>query len=430
MAEITNIVKTKIVNELPSVTESNTQYLVKNGEDKFDIFQTDRNNKVKQLQINVNKNLLKHSSIMMLLYQTDNTGAVGNPFITTRLWDEPSIYGIWEGVERTSSAVWGIRSEGAALNYHLFEEDLRNKTITVSVEVMCPDYPVTIGLNKRGEYNMPFELEKGKWKRIYTTVSTDIFPGITAKLKDNSSVSGNHSALSTNIFYRKWKVELGNIMTDWIPAESDLASFEVSFVKTSKLPNPSSFRTDVPIETRYQDGISVGLSSRNTTIRVFLSKYTFKCRYILLNDNSTVTFTGITLYKTNSPEGLTFTGNRGDFIDFSYFQDEYNRMLIVANITRLQDESAFVIPITATTSLNASHVGRVLQFNNTGNINIDITNLPAGATVSGVKNNTGIITFTGTTAPTSNNVLNGAVNSSFSLVKNASGVSNLLINNK
>lgn len=430
MAEITNIVKTKIVSELPSVTESNTQYLVKNGENKFDIFQTDRNNKIKQLQINVNRNLLKRSSIMMLLYQVPNTGAVGTPFITTRLWDEPSIYGIWEGTDRTSNAVWGIRSEGTALNYHLFEEDLRNKTITVSVEVMCPDYPVTIGLNKRGEYNMPFELEKGKWKRIYTTVSTTIFPGITAKLKNNSSVSGVHTALSTNIYYRKWKVELGNIMTDWIPAESDLASFEVSFVKNSKLPNPSSFRTDDPIENRYQDGISVGLNSRNTTIRVFLSKYTFNCRYILLRDNSSVTFTGISKFKTNSPEGLTFRGNRGDYIDFCYFQDELNQMLIVANITRLQDESAFVIPITATTSLNSSHVGRVLQFNNTGNINIDITNLPVGATVSGVKNNTGTITFIGTTAPSSDNVLNGSVNSSFSLIKNSSGVSNLLINNK
>lgn len=430
MAEITNIVKTKIVSELPSVTESNTQYLVKNGENKFDIFQTDRNNKVKQLQINVNRNLLKHSSIMMLLYQVPDTGRPGNPFMRTRLWDEPSVYGIWEGVEKTSNAVWGVQTYGEELNFHIFEEDLRNKEITVSVDVMCPDYEVIIGLNKRGDIEMPFTLEKGKWKRIYTTVTTTLFPGIVAKLKNNSSVKGNHNSLSTNIFYKNWKVEYGKIMTDWTPAVSDLASFEVSFVKTNKLTNPASFRTDEPIETRYQDGMTVGLTSENTSIRVFYNKYTFKCKYIFLKDNSSVTFTGISRFKTNSFEGLTFRGNKGDFIDFSYFQDESNVTLAVANITRLQDESVFVIPITATTSLNSSHVGRVLQFNNTGNINIDITNLPVGATVSGVKNNTGTITFIGTTAPSSDNVLNGAINSSFSLIKNTSGLSNLLINNK
>lgn len=430
MTEITNIVKTKIVSELPSVTESNTQYLVKNGESKFDIFQTDRNNKVRQLQINVNRNLLKHSPIMMYLNQVPNTGRTGNMFVVTRLWDDPSIYGIWEGTDNTPSAVWGIQSFGLELNNHIFEEDLRNKEITVSVDVMCPDYEVTIGLNKRGDIEMPFTLEKGKWKRIHVTVTTTHLPGIVAKLKNNSVVTGNHRSLTTNIFYKNWKVEYGKIATDWIPANFDLASFEVNFVKTHKLPNPSRFRTDDPVETRYQDGISVGITNRNTTISIILSKYTFRCRYIILLDNTTVTFTGLSLFKSNSPEGLTFRGNRGDFIDFSYFQDEYNRMFVLANITRLQDESSFVIPITATTSLNSSHVGRVLQFNNTGSINIDITNLPAGATVSGVKNNTGTITFIGTTAPNSDNVLNGTVNSSFSLIKNVSGLSNLLINNK
>lgn len=89
------------------------------------------------------------------------------------------------------------------------------------------------------------------------------------------------------------------------------------------------------------------------------------------------------------------------------------------------------INITSNTNLDVTHIGKVLQFNNTGNITLNITNLPVGATLSGVKNSgNGNVTIVGTTAPATDNVLNNVVNSSFSLIKNATGTSNLLINNK
>lgn len=161
----------------------------------------------------------------------------------------------------------------------------------------------------------------------------------------------------------------------------------------------------------------------------------------VINKATTVTVPknyGIIKYVKNTSENLTFTPASGvEIIGDKVVTAPVGTLVhLICNGTTAfvcynkPQEQGFAMVIAGNTVLNASHVGRVLQFNNSGNINIDISNLPAGATVSGVKNNTGTITFTGTTAPTSDNVLNGAVNSSFSLIKNASGTTNLLISNK
>ncbi|MDO4782629.1 MAG: pyocin knob domain-containing protein [Capnocytophaga felis] len=94
-------------------------------------------------------------------------------------------------------------------------------------------------------------------------------------------------------------------------------------------------------------------------------------------------------------------------------------------------EDSYVISVNSSLVLDKSHVGRTLQFNNNSNITIDISNFPTGAMLSGVKNSgNGTVTFTGTTAPSTDNVLNNTLNSSFSLIKNVSGFSNLLISNR
>lgn len=333
MQEIQHIIKTKLVGALPSVTEPNTQYMVENG-GKFDMFLTDEDNIIRQLEIETNRNLLKKSPIMMLLNQVSNTGRT-NAFVTSRLWDDPVIYGMWQDRENQANSEWGIHSIGPELNFHLFEEDLRNKEITVSVDVKAEHYETIIGLNPLGRADMPFTIQPNKWYRIYTTATTTHLPGIVAKLKNNADPKRNHTALINSIAYKNWKVEYGKVMTAYNQAMFDLGSNEVCYVKTHKLPNPASFRTDEPIETRYQDGIQVGLTARNTSIRVYLNKYTFRCRYIFLQDNASVTFTGVNIIKTNAPDGgATLTGNRGDWVEFSYFQDEYNRMMAVAKVVK------------------------------------------------------------------------------------------------
>ncbi|MDO4230228.1 MAG: pyocin knob domain-containing protein [Capnocytophaga sp.] len=94
-------------------------------------------------------------------------------------------------------------------------------------------------------------------------------------------------------------------------------------------------------------------------------------------------------------------------------------------------KDSFVIDITANTTLNETHIGRTLRFKNTAGISIDISALPDGAMLSGVKHSgNGTVTITGTTAPTTDNVLNAIANSSFSLVKSSIGTSNLLMSNK
>ena len=74
-----------------------------------------------------------------------------------------------------------------------------------------------------------------------------------------------------------------------------------------------------------------------------------------------------------------------------------------------------------------TYIGKVLQFNNTKDIKIDISRMPLGATLSGIKNNTGNIYFYEATVPTGD-VIRGKINSSFSMIKNK-GTSNILINN-
>lgn len=94
-------------------------------------------------------------------------------------------------------------------------------------------------------------------------------------------------------------------------------------------------------------------------------------------------------------------------------------------------EDSYVISVTSNLVLDKSHVGRTLQFNNNSNITIDISNFPTGAMLSGVKNSgNGTVTFTGATAPSVDNVIGNTTNSSFALIKNDSGVSNLIISNR
>lgn len=94
----------------------------------------------------------------------------------------------------------------------------------------------------------------------------------------------------------------------------------------------------------------------------------------------------------------------------------------------LGDNSNYAIPVSDNIVLNQSHAGKTLAFENTTNINVDISNLPPYALVTGIKSKgAGTVTITGSTAPTSNNVLLGELNKTFSLVKLSSGTSNLLM---
>ncbi|GIM49406.1 hypothetical protein CAPN003_08580 [Capnocytophaga stomatis] len=173
----------------------------------------------------------------------------------------------------------------------------------------------------------------------------------------------------------------------------------------------------------------------------FQNKFPSNGSTFVVNQATTITVantTQVVTYVKNTTDNLTFKPASGvEIIGDKVVTAPVGTLVhLICNGTTAfvcynkPQEQGFAMVIAGNTALDASHVGRVLQFNNASNINIDISNLPAGATVSGVKNNTGTITFTGTTAPTSDNVLNGAVNSSFSLIKNASGTTNLLISNK
>ncbi|GIM52018.1 hypothetical protein CAPN004_10480 [Capnocytophaga cynodegmi] len=88
------------------------------------------------------------------------------------------------------------------------------------------------------------------------------------------------------------------------------------------------------------------------------------------------------------------------------------------------------ISITDNIVLNESHIGRILQFNNSKAIRVNINGLPAGATVRGVKNGTGNVTIFGGGIPESRSVISGAVNSDFFLIINTTSESNLIINNR
>lgn len=371
--------KTKIVDTLPLQLEASTQYLVKHDE-KFDMYVTDDNGNIRQLQIDVNKNLMKQSNIFMELV---SVGGRNGSFMVTRLWDEPSIYGMWSGLERQSNAVWGIQSNSRIpLNHHLFTEDLRNKEITVSVEVCAVEWDAIAGLNVGQEMDMPFHLKKGVWTRIHKTYTGTQLCGITAQMKNPSDTPPAQTfSYSNYLYYRYWKVEKGKVPTTWIQSEFDLSSDAVCYVKTHKLPNPARFSTSDPIETRYQDGIQVGLTATNVTINVVLNRYTFRCRYIFLYNNSQVTFTGINQIVTNAPDGgATLRGNRGDYVDFTYFQDQNNQMLMTAFVYRMNGE--INNPLKLGNNIIKSDSNKIHIRNNTDNTNaplvasgVELTNL-------------------------------------------------------
>ena len=138
---------------------------------------------------------------------------------------------------------------------------------------------------------------------------------------------------------------------------------------------------------------------------------------------------GVIRYVKNTNENLTFSPASGVNIigDKVVTAPAGTLVHLICNGTTAfvcypKVDEGKVIRISETTALtSAVHSGKILQFNNPSNINIDISGLADGDTVSGVKNGTGTITIVGTTAPSTDNVLNGAVNSSFSLIKNATG---------
>lgn len=431
------VINTKIVHSLPQNTdlEKSTQYLVSTDDGKFEQYVTD-NNKVPRIIKTgiINPNLLRYSAVYNNL-QTQNVA--GNPagYITVRLWDAtPVVYGLWNSA--SGKELWGVRSKGVdfSTNKFLFTKDVSNKLITVSVDVKSKNKRVKIGLNVAPNTEMPFKATPNEWTRIHLTYSGTALAGIYAQLDE--AVTTTHTALTETIYFKDWKVEEGNTPTDWIPCWSDLGESQVSYVKTYQLLTPNNFSTNQYVENVPQDNRSIGLTQTNTTLNVSYTQYTFNCKYIFLVDNSTLTVNhrlsaGTTFHSSEDNNENIFKGNRGDYVQVEFYQDNFNRIMCTAQLVKLRGLSDKVIPVTANLVLNDTHAGRILQFNNTSNITVTITNLPAGSTLSGVKNTgNGNVTFIGTTAPTTDNVLNNITNSSFSLIKNATGISNLLINNK
>ncbi len=427
------IIRTKIVNTLPQTSdlEANTQYFLKNNE-KFDLFVTDNNKVLRQLQINVNVNLLRQSAIYDTLFRTRTQG-----YITKRIYNAMNaIYGLWS----QNPNVWGVHSRGLNFNNNtdLFSgKDLTNKLITVSVDVCPRDYAIKVGLNTEGNFEMPHVVEVNQWKRIYLTYRGTHLAGIVAQFADSVIPPASTIHITNVIYYKNWKVEEGSVMTDWLPCIEDYSDNAIHFIKTSQLSNPASFNTSDLVQRQFQNGKTVGLFAQNSTINLTSEQYSFKCRYLILRDNSTVNFTGSfisnLISNSDQEDKKIFKGNAGDWIDIEYVTNHNEVQIAIATITRQNERIAqnTVITVDANIVLNSSHVGRILQFNNTNPITVDISHFPAGTTLSGVKNaGSGTVTFIGETAPSADNVMNAVVNSSFSLIKNASGTSNLLISNK
>ncbi len=434
----------EFIDALPQVTAPNAHYYRNNPNGKVDAFVTDNDNILRALNSDIPENLLRRSSLFTTLI-----GANSNPgsYTTNVLWGaQPVLYGVWQTGE------WGVCTRSISLLDNaggLTTKNLVNKKITVSVSVRVADDfgndkfvdtgGIEIGLGFNNQAERPFTITKADgWVRIYATVQGDRLPGIVAKFKNPQQAGFGRGALTSAIYYNDWKVSEVEGDVFFVPNWSDFRDNEVHFVKTYQMKTPHNFNTEILIDNQIQAGKHIGLSAQHTTLTLTNYRNAYKTRYIFLRDNSSLTLvTNVAHYFSNSTENNSkvFKGNRGDYVEVEWIPDERNQTMVMAHIHRLtngQDayDTGFAVVITGNTALNKSHVGRVLQFNNANNINVDITDLPAGATVSGVKNNSGTITFTGTSAPNTDNVLNGAVNSSFSLIKNASGTSNLLISNK
>lgn len=386
------IINTKIVNILPETTqvEANTQYLVQNSKGKFDVFVTDNNKVLKQLEIDTNDNLLRQSATFMSLNRV-----LGSGYITVRLWDAtPVIYGMWNSA--SGSETWGVHSDSIVLNSELFLKDLRNKTITVSVDVKSRDLKAKVGLGV-SETDVTFqEVEAGVWTRISKTYSGTRLVGIWAKLADGvNPTTPTHQHLSNAIYFKNWKVEEGSVATSWIPASTDYIDSASHYVKTYQLPTTGAFRTDTLVEGQFQNGKTIGLANANTTVTIAFSVYTFKVRYLFLHNNSTLTLTGTSAIMSNSdqPQQNVFKGNRGDYVDVEFFQDQVNAMQVMAWQTKISSASqtptnnVIVFPnSTGTLNLTDGHIGKTIVFRNlTSDITLNTVGFPDGSECSVIK---------------------------------------------
>ncbi|MFK8297344.1 hypothetical protein ACI76O_05370 [Capnocytophaga cynodegmi] len=313
--------KVMMVDYVPTkqTAESEVFYLRKRGE-KFDMYYSDKDRNIFSLNIDVNPNLFRQSTSFAVLVNTGVNVSSQNFFLGLK----NSMFAL-EGLVNNGTE-WGFDTHSVGLRgERRIIKDVTNKPIVVSVDVMPSNYDVKVGMNVRGFFDMPFVAKRGEWTRIYKAYSGDRLVGISARLNDPSQVT-SPEVNSNTLYFKNWKVEEGLIPTEWLPCWDDLSENQLTFVKTDK----STISNDELIENMFQKFKTVGLQQRNTIIDLNANDFNFKCKYLILSDNSTITFRGVATRSIISNVGnnsKVFTGNRGDSVDVHFFQDENEQIL-------------------------------------------------------------------------------------------------------
>ena len=122
----------------------------------------------------------------------------------------------------------------------VFSKDLEgyDGIVTYSVDVMSPE-PVTIRMSMSGSgKDSKATLIPNKWTRLVATIPITDYPrplSLIADIKDNYDIP-----MGTKLYWRHYKIEKGNIATDYSPApedtllESDFKSFQADYEQNAQ----------------------------------------------------------------------------------------------------------------------------------------------------------------------------------------------------